>query len=75
LSLMRHLGCRRALFVGDDATDENVFRLRDDAIFGVRVEMSARSAAPYFIRERDEIGALLDEIIALVEKSNGEDSS
>jgi trehalose 6-phosphate phosphatase len=73
--IMHHLGCRRALFVGDDETDEDVFRLRDDAIFGIRVEMNPRSAARYFIRERDEIGVLLDEIIAAVEKSDGKDVS
>ena len=33
-----------------------------------------RSAAHNFIRERDEIGALLNEIIALVEKSDDEDA-
>ncbi len=69
--IMHQLGCRRALFIGDDETDEDAFRLRDDAIFGIRVEMNPRSAASYFIRERDEIGALLDEIITLLEKSKG----
>ena len=73
--IMHHLGCRRALFIGDDETDEDVFRLREDTIFGIRVEMNPRSAASYFIRERDEIGALLDEIIATLEKSNGKDVS
>jgi trehalose 6-phosphate phosphatase len=76
LSLIMHqLGCRQALFIGDDETDEDVFRLRDDEIFGIRVEMNPRSAASYFIRERDEIGALLDEIIAALEKPNGKDVS
>jgi trehalose 6-phosphate phosphatase len=73
--IMRHLGCRQALFVGDDETDEDVFRLRDDRIFGIRVETSPRSAARYFIRERGEIGALLDEIIGAVEKPDGKDVS
>jgi trehalose 6-phosphate phosphatase len=73
--IMHHLGCRRALFVGDDETDEDVFRLMDDAIFGIRVEMTTRSAARYFIGERDEIGALLDEIIAALAKPNGKDVS
>ena len=73
--IMHHLGCRRALFVGDDETDEDVFRLRDDAIFGIRVEMNPRSAARYFIHDRDEIAALLDEIMATLEKPDGMDVS
>lgn len=73
--IMRQLECRRALFIGDDETDEDVFRLRDDAIFGIRVEMGHGSAARYYIRERDEIGALLDEIIAVLEKPGGKNVS
>jgi trehalose 6-phosphate phosphatase len=73
--IMRHLGCRRALFVGDDETDEDVFRLRDESIFGIRVEMSPRSAASYFIRETGEIETLLDELIGVVEKTKGNDIS
>jgi trehalose 6-phosphate phosphatase len=71
LLIMHHLGRRQALFAGDDETDEDVFRLRDDRIFGIRVEMSLRSAASYFIRERDEIGALIDEITGALEERNG----
>ncbi|MBT1074008.1 trehalose-phosphatase [Geobacter grbiciae] len=71
LRIMEYLGCRRAIFVGDDVTDEDVFRLRDDRIFGIRVGMRAASAARFFIREQGEIGALLDEIMAVLETSAG----
>lgn len=62
--IMRHLGNARALFVGDDVTDEDVFRLGDEAIFGVRVGSSAGTAARYFIRGQDEMASLLDEVLA-----------
>ncbi len=64
--IMRHLGCARALFVGDDVTDEDVFRLGDEAIFGIRVGNSGGSAARYFIRGQDEMAPLLDEILAVL---------
>jgi len=64
LFIMGHLGCARAFFVGDDETDEDVFRLGDDSIFGVRVGIHAGSGARFFIRGQEEIGPLLDEIMA-----------
>lgn len=73
--IMHHLRCRRALFVGDDVTDEDVFHLRNDRIFGIRVEMDHQSAARYFMREREEIGALIDEITGIVEMRNGKVSA
>ena len=67
--IMQHLGCRRALFVGDDETDEDVFRLRNGHIFGIRVGMNSGSAAGNFVREQKEILPLLDEVIRLLDKS------
>lgn len=67
LRIMEHLGCRRALFAGDDVTDEDVFLLRDARIFGIRVGMSEKSAACHFIHGQSEIGLLLDEIIVILE--------
>lgn len=71
LRIMEHLGCRRALFVGDDVTDEDVFRLRDDRIIGIRVGMSETSAARHFIHEQSEISLLLDEIMVILETHSG----
>lgn len=67
LRIMEHLGCRRALFAGDDVTDEDVFLLRDDRIFGIRVGMSEKSAASYFINGQSEINLLLYEIIVILD--------
>lgn len=62
LSIMAHLGCSRALFAGDDETDEDVFRLDDARIMGIRVGMNPDSAAGYYLREQSEIGELLDRV-------------
>lgn len=62
LSIMVHLGCSRALFVGDDETDEDVFRLDDARIMGIRIGTNRESAARYYLHDQSEIGELLDRI-------------
>ena len=54
----------RALFVGDDATDEDAFAA-GPRILGVRVRESERSVAPYYLRGQDEIDALLARLLEL----------
>lgn len=57
-----------AFFVGDDVTDEDVFELGSDGeagIFTVRIGRSKKSAANYFLRDQNEIDALLAQLVAL----------
>jgi len=68
-ALMVHLGCRRAIFVGDDVTDEDVYSLQNPAILGIRVASSEDSAARLYLQGQDEMYRLLQEIIGLVKKS------
>lgn len=55
----RQLGYARALFVGDDETDEDAFAAAGLSVFGVRVGLSRASQAGYFIREQSEVDRLL----------------
>lgn len=66
-ALIRHQGCRRAIFVGDDITDEDVFRLNNPSILGIRVDKGTKSAAHFYLQGQLEISTLLDEIIARLE--------
>lgn len=66
-TLIKHQGCRRAIFVGDDTTDEDVFRLDNPSILGIRVGRGTKSAAHFYLREQLEIGRLLDGIITRLE--------
>jgi len=68
LCIMQYLGCSRAIFIGDDETDEDVFRLRNDNIMGIRIGMSPLSSSRYYLRNQDEIGMLLDRIIETTDK-------
>jgi trehalose 6-phosphate phosphatase len=65
--VMQRLGCRRAVFVGDDVTDEAVFRLGLPAVFGIRVGRSPASAAPAYLRNQGEIARLIEELLALLQ--------
>jgi trehalose 6-phosphate phosphatase len=56
------------LYVGDDVTDEDVFRLAAPGLIAVRVGKSRNSAAPYFIAKQSEIDRLLARLIDLKQK-------
>jgi trehalose 6-phosphate phosphatase len=61
-----HLGCDTVIYVGDDETDEDVFRLdRPGQLLSVRVGKKRTSAAPYYIRNQAEIDRLLETLVAL----------
>lgn len=58
--------CDSAIYVGDDQTDEEVFRVKADGrLLGIRVGMRARSGAPYGLRNQGEIDVLLRTLLAL----------
>jgi len=68
LCIMQYLVSSRAIFIGDDETDEDVFRLCNDNILGVRVGMSPLSSSRYYLRNQNEIGMLLDWFIETTDK-------
>jgi trehalose 6-phosphate phosphatase len=58
-------GCDTAFYIGDDETDEDVFSIEEPGrLVTVRVGMSRRSQARYFIRGQTEIDALLEALIS-----------
>ena len=65
------LGCDTAIYIGDDDTDEDVFRLdRAGRLLSIRVGRRGRSAAPYYIRGQSEIDRLLGSLVALRTAAN-----
>jgi trehalose 6-phosphate phosphatase len=64
--LVAELGCRRALYVGDDVTDEDVFALPRRLVLGVHVG-DGPSRAEYRLSGRAEVNALLSRLLALAE--------
>lgn len=59
LSLMNHTGCVRGFFIGDDETDEDIFRLKNDTVFTVRVGKKHGSCASFFINDQQEMVRLI----------------
>jgi trehalose 6-phosphate phosphatase len=55
-----------ALYVGDDVTDEDVFKLdQPGRVLSIRVGASRTSSATYFLRTQMEIDALLSKLVTL----------
>ncbi|MDD3296317.1 MAG: trehalose-phosphatase [Candidatus Omnitrophica bacterium] len=48
------------VFVGDDLTDEDIFKNLDRRDIGIRVGKSKLSAAEYFLKNTSEVGKFLD---------------
>lgn len=68
LDLRSRAGATTALYVGDDVTDEDVFRIdQPGRLLGVRVGESRASLARYFLRDQREIDTLLTRLCELRE--------
>lgn len=55
---------KKAIFVGDDDTDEDVFRLLDPRIFSVRVGNSRKSMANAYLKNQGEMEVFLSLLLA-----------
>jgi trehalose 6-phosphate phosphatase len=72
LTLMHDIGCPAALYLGDDATDEEVFRLKRPDILAVRVERHPDSDADFFVCNQPEVAQAIDAcLVALQEVRRG----
>jgi trehalose 6-phosphate phosphatase len=59
LALMAHLRQAGLFFVGDDETDETVFRLTEGLTLGVRVGRQPESRARFYLKHQSEIEEVL----------------
>lgn len=63
LALMKKTDSDMAFFIGDDVTDEDVFRLKNKNILTVRVGRKKRSEADFYIERQSEINRLLQLLV------------
>lgn len=63
MALMAASEASGALYVGDDVTDEDVFRVRCRELLSVRIGHDPRSSAEFFLAHRLCVPQLLDELI------------
>ena len=66
LALLAHSGCERSLYVGDDVTDEDVFRLKLPAVLSVGIDPEPGTAADLFLPDQGEMIRLLDEVAKMI---------
>jgi trehalose 6-phosphate phosphatase len=61
---LREIGCAKAIYVGDDVTDEDVFAMGQNGRFlTIRVAANGSSLARFYIRDQREIDPLLTTLI------------
>jgi trehalose 6-phosphate phosphatase len=73
--LMRISGASRAIYVGDDVTDEDVFCLDRPDLLSIRVGDATDSAAQFYLRRYNDITRLLDHLIDSLQPAESVDAS
>jgi trehalose 6-phosphate phosphatase len=68
LRLMEFSGARQAIYVGDDVTDEDVFRMHHPDILSIRIEHGQDSSAELYLPESGDILRLLEELDAVLRR-------
>ncbi len=64
-ALIAHAGVERAMYIGDDVTDEDVFALRLPGVCTIRIEPEGESAADLCLRRQSDVVALLRELLRM----------
>jgi trehalose 6-phosphate phosphatase len=68
-ALLAQSHCDRALYVGDDASDEAVFRMRSPVVLSVRVERDRTSAANLYLRGQKDVARFVRELVRLLARA------
>jgi trehalose 6-phosphate phosphatase len=67
LEAMQLVGATRALYFGDDVTDEEVFKLGSAQLLGVHVGRE-ETAAPYYLDAQSEVETVVKRAVQLLER-------
>ena len=66
-SLLGLSGCARAMYIGDDVTDEDVFRMRMPEVLSIRVGRKRKSAAEMYLKNQAEVARLVRRLVAMLD--------
>lgn len=67
VAAMEMFGLKRAIFIGDDVTDEEVFKLGNADVFGIHIGTDGQTAAPYYLNEQSDLIGLLNSMVGMLE--------
>jgi len=67
VAAMEKFGLVRAIYFGDDETDEEVFQLGSVDVFGVHVGQDDRTAASYYLNNQSEFLGLIKLMVEILE--------
>ena len=67
LAAMDKFGLKRAIYFGDDETDEVVFKLKNVDLFGIHIGKNDLTAAQYFLNNQSELLGLLNSMAETLE--------
>lgn len=70
LRLLEDAAAPAALFIGDDETDEDVFRLNDPRILSVCVGTERITAAHYRIDDQQQVESILQELLRILKQTD-----
>lgn len=67
LAAMDIFKANRAIYVGDDVTDEEIFQLNGVDLLGIHIGDGAQTAAPYYLSKQSELLGVLNSIVGILE--------
>ena len=68
VAAMDRFGLKRAIYFGDDVTDEEVFKLRCVDVLGIHIGKDDQTAAAYYLNRQSELLVLLNSMVLMLGK-------
>ena len=68
VAAMDRFGLKRAIYFGDDITDEEVFKLKCVDVLGVHIGKDNQTTAAYYLNRQSELLALLNSMVLMLGK-------
>jgi trehalose 6-phosphate phosphatase len=70
VAAMEMFGLQRAIFIGDDVTDEEVFKLTNVDVFGIHIGKDDQTFAPYYLKRQSALLGLINSMVGILESNH-----